>query len=274
MTDMNVSSLTPKTFLPVFERALAKSIGEEGQLLDEGMRYAALCGGKRVRPLCVFLGARAINAECDLDEIVRLAIGVELIHNYSLVHDDLPAMDNDDFRRGKPSVHKQFGHANGILIGDQLLTQATCELLEGARIYGKDFARAAEEIAFAAKAMVYGQQKDLNGCEGEDEFLDMYSQKTAALIRGSFTAGAICAGASFEKIEKIGGMGENIGIAFQLADDLLDEGEENSIVKAIGADGVRHALKQKTERAIEIAACFANENELVDFATMLCAREK
>lgn len=271
---MDVSSLTAKTFVAAFERELADSIGDESALLDDGMRYAALDGGKRIRPLCVFLGARAINGKCDLDEIMRLAIGVELIHNYSLVHDDLPAMDNDDYRRGKLSVHKKFGHANGILIGDQLLTHAMCELLDGARIYGKDFARAAEEIAFSAKAMVYGQERDLKGCQSEEEYFDMYAQKTAALIKGAFKAGAICAGANFEQIERMSEMGELVGIAFQLADDLIDEGEENSVVNVIGEKRARKALEEKTERAVRLAQNFANANELVDFANMLAVREK
>ncbi len=271
---MKISTVDKNEFLFMFEQSLKNAIGEGDSVIDEGMRYAALDGGKRVRPLCVYLGARATGKDAEADEVVCLAVAVELVHNYSLVHDDLPAMDNDDYRRGKLSVHKKFGHANGILIGDQLLTLASCVLLDGARVYGSHFARAAQEIVLAAKRMAIGQANDLRGCESADDFLDMYSQKTAALIRGALSAGAICADADFKQIENIGEYAMNVGIGFQLADDLLDEGEENSIVNVIGEAGARRALEEKTERAMQIASCFANATELADFANALCVRQK
>ncbi len=271
---MKISTIEKNEFLVMFEHSLKNAIGDGNSVIDEGMRYAALDGGKRVRPLCVYFGARAIGKDAEVDEVVRLAVAVELIHNYSLVHDDLPAMDNDDYRRGKLSVHKKFGHANGILIGDQLLTLASCVLLDGARVYGSHFARAAQEITSAAKRMVLGQASDLHGCDIADDFLDMYSQKTAALIVGSFVAGAICADADFEQIEKIGEYAMNIGVAFQLADDLLDEGEDGSIVSVLGTDETRALLNAKTQRAREICSNFSGAKELSDFADALCNRQK
>lgn len=270
---MRISSVNKIEFLAMFEHALKDAVGDDAFTIDEGMRYATLDGGKRVRPMCVYLGARGVG-DADADEIVRLAVGVELVHNYSLVHDDLPAMDNDDYRRGKLSVHKKFGHANGILIGDQLLTLASCKLLDGARVYGTTFARAAQEITFAAKEMVRGQAIDLAGCQSEEDYLDMYSQKTAALIRGALKAGAICAGATFEQIEKMEEFGELMGVCFQLADDLLDEGEENSIVSLIGEEAVKDLLAKRTEKACQIARENFNADELCEFANALAKREK
>lgn len=161
----------------MFEQSLKNAIGYGNSVIDEGMRYATLDGGKRVRPLCVYYGARSTGKDAEVDEVICLAVAIELIHNYSLVHDDLPAMDNDDYRRGKLSVHKKFGHANGILIGDQLLTLASCVLLDGAREFGSHFARAGQEITSASKRMAFGQANDLQGCETADDFLEMYSQK-------------------------------------------------------------------------------------------------
>lgn len=109
---MKISTIDKNEFLFAFEQSLKDAIGYDDNVIDEGMRYAALDGGKRVRPLCVYYGARSTGKDAEVDEVVSLAVAVELIHNYSLVHDDLPAMDNDDYRRGKLSVHKKFGHAN------------------------------------------------------------------------------------------------------------------------------------------------------------------
>lgn len=270
---MKISTIDKNEFLFEFEQSLKDAIGYDDNVIDEGMRYAALDGGKRVRPLCVYYGARSTGKDAEVDEVVSLAVAVELIHNYSLVHDDLPAMDNDDYRRGKLSVHKKFGHANGILIGDQLLTLASCVLLDGARAFGSHFARAAQEIVVAAKRMVVGQANDLQGCECADSFLEMYSQKTAALIVGAFGAGAICADADFEQIERIGDYAMNVGIAFQLADDLLDE-DKNSIVGVWGKEKTHALLESETQKAIDLATTFANAKELSDFATALCGRKE
>ena len=271
---MKISTIGKNEFLFMVEQSLKNAIGEGNSVIDEGMRYATLDGGKRVRPLCVYYGARSTGKDAEVDEAACLAVAIELIHNYSLVHDDLPAMDNDDYRRGKLSVHKKFGHANGILIGDQLLTLAACVLLDGARVFGAHFARAAQEITIAAKRMVLGQANDLRGCENANDFLDMYSQKTAALIVGAFCAGAICADADFEQIEKIGEYAMNIGVAFQLADDLLDEGEEGSIVSVLGADETRALRDAKTQRAKDTISAFSGAKELSDFADALCNRQK
>lgn len=245
--------------------------------LSDGLYYAVADGGKRIRPTAVYLGALSAGREFTSDEkekLVRIACAIELIHSYSLVHDDLPAMDNDDYRRGKLSVHKKFGQANGILIGDQLLTMASVMLMDGASEYGSTFAKSAQIILSGAKSMVEGQAKDLGGCSTQEEYVEMYSQKTAALIKGAFVAGAICTGADEEQIALAEEYGEHIGVAFQLADDVLDDGEEGSISSLIGKDKTIEMLKERTKLAKRLCNRFSNGEELDEFATMLCTRTK
>lgn len=258
-------------FLALFENSVKDLLADGTSLIAEGMRYAVLDGGKRIRPLCVYLGAKAVGKDCDIQAVLSLAMGIELVHSYSLVHDDLPAMDNDDYRRGKLSVHKKFGHANGILIGDALLSLAMSVLLDGANRYGRLFARASQTIAKSAEIMVLGQEKDLQGCNSESEYLDMYSQKTGALIEGAFRAGAILAGASDEQVENIAKFAQNVGISFQLADDLLDN---DGVVAIKGADGVKAILQEKSSQANLIADGFANATELKEFVKLLSDRKK
>lgn len=268
---MRVKDCDNQKFLALFEETIGNLLKEGNSIIDEGMRYAVLDGGKRIRPLCVFLGARAIDADCDMQAVLSLAMGIELVHSYSLVHDDLPAMDNDDYRRGKLSVHKKFGHANGILIGDALLTLAMNVLLDGASTYGTTFAKAAKAIAKCAEDMVLGQVKDLQGCEGAQEYIEMYAQKTGALIEGAFCAGAIIQGASDEQVKNIASFAQNVGIAFQLADDLLDA---DGVVAVVGVDGVKELLSEKTLLANDIADSFANADELKEFAKLMSDRKK
>ena len=131
-------------FLPLFEEKLAAVLdgARTRSALDEPMRYACMGGGKRVRPVCVALGALAAGGDPLSERTAELAVAIELVHSYSLVHDDLPAMDNDDMRRGKPTVHKAFGEATAILTGDALLTLAARVCTEGAANYGAAFAAA------------------------------------------------------------------------------------------------------------------------------------
>lgn len=268
---MRLADCDNSKFLVLFEESLADLLKDGDSIISEGMRYAVSGGGKRIRPLCVFMGAKAIDGECDIHAVIALAMGIELIHNYSLVHDDLPAMDNDDYRRGKLSVHKKFGHANGILIGDALLSLAMSVLLKGAHEYGKEFARASYELSWAAERMALGQEKDLRGCQSEGEYIDMYAQKTGALIEGAFCAGAIVAGATDEQLKDIREFAQNAGIAFQLADDLLDG---DGVAKIVGVEGVSAMLQRKTQRAHDIANGFANPDDIKEFANLLSYRKK
>lgn len=259
-------------FLEMFEDRLKTVLSANDGILWEGMRYAMLHGGKRVRPTCVYLGAKAVGGDVDIEQVISLAIGIECVHGYSLVHDDLPAMDNDDYRRGMLSTHKKFGHANGILIGDQLLTNAMRVLVDGAEKYGSQFSLASGEIARGAMEMADGQALDLAGCHTKDEFLAMYEKKTGALIYSAFRAGATLAGANDKQLAYVGEYASNIGLAFQLADDLLDN-DTASILSVISIDEAKKMLEYNTKSALEIAKKLENSDELLEFATALSARK-
>ena len=240
-------------------------------LLQEGYSYATKDGGKRIRPICVYLGAlatdRAIGEK--YDGLVRLATMVEMIHSYSLVHDDLPAMDNDDYRRGKLSTHKKFGEANGILIGDGLLTKA----MEIALSKPQDtlFTKSAHILSRGSLNMVTGQALDL--ADGDKDYMAVYALKTAQLIATSFEAGATYMGAEEDDVKAIGEYGHHIGMAFQIADDLLDDGD-NSVVKAVGREQSKNVLIEETMSAKECAKKMSNSDMLTEFAQTLLKRKK
>lgn len=269
---MKIKDIDQNTFISLFENELRDSLSGGSSILDEGMRYAMLDGGKRIRPLCVYFGARAVGGDVCVDVILSLALGIEFIHGYSLVHDDLPAMDNDDYRRGKPSVHKKFGYANGILIGDQLLTQAMCTLVGCNKHHDHRIDKATVELARAAKFMAYGQAEDLSGCRSLQEYLDMYSKKTGALISSAFGAGALCAGAESDTLDNVKRFADVLGLAFQIADDLIDEDDDNSILTVIGCERAKQMLNEQTEKAYRLARLFDNPDELVSFTQKLCIR--
>src|SRR5215472_13831344 len=190
------------------------------------MRYSLFAGGKRIRPLLAIASAEAVSEP--LAGIETAACSLELIHTYSLIHDDLPALDNDDLRRGRPSCHKVFGDAMAILAGDALLTLAF-EVLS--KLDGIDAERRillVRELSTAAgtvRGMIGGQVNDLEG-EGKPptpELLEsIHRAKTGALLRASVRMGAIYAGASCEQLKALSEFGGHIGLAFQIVDDVLD----------------------------------------------------
>lgn len=267
---------TEAEFIGLFEQRLKSVLADNatGGVLDEADAYACFGGGKRVRPRLVYLGALAAGGEFPLDCALDLAAAIELVHSYSLVHDDLPAMDNDDFRRGLPTVHKKFGEANGILAGDALLTLAGVVLTEGAAKYGDAFARAATFIMRGAYAMAAGQAEDLRGAKTEEEFLSMYALKTGALIRAAFLAGATVAGGTSDCLAAVGEYADALGLAFQLADDLLDIGERNSVIAVAGEEKARAMLADCTDRAVAAARGLERGDALADFALALSRRKK
>jgi len=198
------------------------------QQLHRAMRYSLLAGGKRLRPTLVLAAGEAFGA--DTDDLMPPACAMEMIHTYSLIHDDLPAMDNDDLRRGRPTCHKAFGEAVAILAGDALLTQAFRVL--GADAPGRDAerqVRVIREVATAAgtvDALIGGQMADMEN-EGEKrvdaatlEYI--HRSKTGAMITASVVVGGLIAGASEDQVDKLRGYGQRIGLAFQIADDILD----------------------------------------------------
>ena len=208
--------------------------------LGSAMRYSVLGGGKRLRPVMALLAADACGG--DWESALPAACAVEMIHAYSLIHDDLPCMDDDDLRRGRPTCHKAFDEATAVLAGDALLTYA----FEVVARYVQPAAAAVgcvRELAFAAgpSGMVGGQMADLQAegrSDGSAEELEhIHRRKTGALLRASLKMGAITAGASPEQLEAVDRYGQAVGLAFQIVDDLLDvEGTEEATGKRVGKD--------------------------------------
>ncbi len=253
-------------YLERFEREL-KDLLCGDNVLDAAMRYATLDGGKRVRPTLVYLGAVAAGGEASEEDVIRLALAIELIHSYSLVHDDLPAMDDDAMRRGKPTVHKAFGEAYGVLTGDLLLSYAMKVLLDAPK-------EAAKEIANGAIDMVYGQQKDIEGAKTEEEFLAMYAKKTGAMFVGAVRAGAIASGADGKTLASLTEYANRLGLAFQLSDDLIEDKDEASLVTLAGRDRVRELLLLNTELAKASVSSLAYPRPLIALADKLQSRTK
>ena len=208
--------------------------------IHRAIRYSVFAGGKRLRPILCLEAARVFQP--DVQVAVPVGCALEFIHTYSLIHDDLPALDNDDLRRGKPTCHKQFGEATAILAGDALLTLAFQVMAEAPLEPARGVA-VLREVAAAVgtvNGMVGGQVADLEaeGKPAEPKMLEyIHRSKTAALIRASLAAGALCAGASEEDAGRIRRFGENIGWAFQVVDDILDVEESSaSLGKTAGKD--------------------------------------
>lgn len=209
-------------------------------LIHRAMRYSISAGGKRVRPVLCIEAARMFTE--NLDGAIQVGCAIECIHTYSLIHDDLPALDNDDLRRGKPTSHKVFGEAMAILAGDALLTLAF-QTLAAAPIEPARCVRVITEIGAAAgtvDGMVGGQVADVEagGKPVDAQTLEyIHRSKTAALIRGSIVAGAIAGGAADDDIERLRRFGGYIGWAFQVVDDLLDVEESSAALgKTAGKD--------------------------------------
>jgi len=201
--------------------------GEPPETLHRAMRYSIFAGGKRLRPVLVIAGAEAVGG--GMDDVMPTACAVELIHTYSLVHDDLPAMDDDDFRRGVPTNHRVFGEAMAILAGDALLTLAFRLAVEPGRP-GMDPGRLRDALADIADAaghagMVGGQVVDLlsEGKQVGPDVVDyIHARKTGALIRTSLRVGARLCGATSAQIDALSAAGAALGLAFQIVDDILD----------------------------------------------------
>ena len=236
--------------------------------LAEAMRYSTLAGGKRLRPVLCLMAAEACGG--DAEAALPAACAVEMVHTYSLIHDDLPAMDDDDLRRGRPTCHKAFDEATAVLAGDGLLTFAF-ELL--ARHVRPASAAAGCVLALAEAAgpdgMVGGQMADLQAegrAGGTVEALEaIHRRKTGALLRASLRMGGVVAGASGAKLDALDGYGRAVGLAFQIVDDLLDvEGDEAKLGKRaqkdsglgkwtypafLGVDGSRRKARQLADEA-------------------------
>lgn len=231
------------------------------QELSAAMEYSLFTGGKRLRPLMTI---KAYEMYDDyIYKALPYAMAIEMIHTYSLIHDDLPAMDNDDFRRGKMTNHKVFGEAMAILAGDSLLNLAFETMLSAAK-ESCDISsiKAMQEIAKASgcKGMIGGQAIDLRsdiGSMDEESLLYMYKGKTAALIQASILSGAIIGGASTKHIEKLRDFGLRLGLAYQIQDDLLDDEKDESIKKCTylsfySKEEAEKKVKDLSDRAVSI----------------------
>ena len=214
--------------------------------LVSAMQYSINAGGKRLRPILCLASAHAVGGK--EEEAVPAGCALEMIHTYSLIHDDLPAMDNDDLRRGKPTCHKAFGEATAILAGDALLTGAFQILAEYALRRDDQQAVWAQAMAIIAKAaghegMIEGQMRDM-AAEGQalsaDRLEELHALKTGALITASIKTGAVIGGADDGALSSLEVYGRCIGLAFQVTDDILNEtGDPLIMGKAVGTDQIR-----------------------------------
>jgi len=231
--------------------------------IHRAMRYSVFAGGKRIRPVLCVETARMFTS--DVEAAICAGCAVEFIHTYSLIHDDLPALDNDDLRRGKPTSHKVFGEATAILAGDALLTLAF-QTLAAAPLEAARRVRVIAEIGAAAgtvNGMVGGQVADL---EAEGKPLDaktleyIHQSKTAALIRGAIVGGAIAGGACDEDVERLRRCGDSLGWAFQVVDDILDIEESSAALgKTAGKDQAQKKATYPALYGLEKSRAIADE---------------
>ncbi len=269
-------------------------LSESGQHYDEVVRagrYSLLSGGKRIRPILLLEFYKLCGGE---DECAyNFACALEMIHTYSLIHDDLPSMDDDDMRRGKPSCHKQFGEAMALLAGDALLTEAFGAAVKTMGIPSDAVVKAIGQLSALAGVggMIGGQVMDIEGtAQNDDDFLfDMYRLKTGGLIRAAAVCGCILAGADEDKLTAAAEYGEKLGLAFQIIDDILDAtGDSKLLGKPVGSDqknnkdtivvrlGIEHcrALADKyTNEALSALESFeGDKTTLVELTNYLLAR--
>ena len=283
--------------LPLVQARLLQPFHEgEGAHLAQAMRYSLEAGGKRVRPVLCLLAAESVGGHWE--DAMPGALALEYVHTYSLVHDDLPAMDDDDLRRGKPTCHKVFGEAHAILAGDGLLTEAFGILARNGSLNPERHLEALSLLAEAAgwHGMVGGQALDLQGEEltrsGTTYDLahlqTIHRLKTGALLRASLEMGAVLGGASADHQAVLREAGALLGLAFQIQDDILDAtATEASLGKRVGKDqgrgkitypallGVdqaRSALQDATERAVCLLQSLPQPRSLVAWSRYLEAR--
>jgi geranylgeranyl diphosphate synthase type II len=218
--------------------------------IHQAMRYSLFAGGKRIRPALCLAAAEAITRDPDASpDALGAACALEMVHTYSLIHDDLPALDNDDLRRGRPTNHKVFGEAMAILAGDALLTLAFQVLAQLPDVSRERRSLLVEELAMAAGTrggMIGGQVHDLEGEHQAPtaELLDrIHRAKTGALLRASVRLGALVAGADDRAYAALSAYGEHAGLAFQIVDDLLDvEQSSEALGKTAGKDAAQHKI--------------------------------
>lgn len=238
-----------KKYQDIVNKELEKYVRKEKcneEILNNSMEYSLMAGGKRLRPILVIATYELFKK--DYEEAIPFAVALEMVHNFSLIHDDLPEIDNDDFRHGKPTNHKKFNHATALLAGDGLLNQAYIVISEEILYsienqYKENFhnrARAFNEFAKAVDRMIAGEYLDteLEGKEISKEMLEyIHINKTGALLKLSARMGAILAGATENDIKRLSKYADKIGLAFQIKDDILsEEGNPEITGKPVGND--------------------------------------
>jgi geranylgeranyl diphosphate synthase type II len=234
--------------------------------LIEAMRYSLMAGGKRLRPVLCLAGAEAVGGKAE--DALSAACALEMIHTYSLIHDDLPAMDNDDLRRGKPTCHIAFDEATAILAGDALLTMAfkilaSLEHVDERRI--SKWVRVFHRIACAAgyEGMIEGQMRDIAAEHTSlslDELEQLHALKTGALIEASVYSGALLGGGNLAQIEQLEIYARCIGLAFQVKDDVLNvEGDPEILGKGVGTDEIRQKSTYPSILGLEESKSFARQ---------------
>jgi geranylgeranyl diphosphate synthase, type II len=249
-------------------RTICSAFPASSGKLKEAMEYSLLSDGKRIRPILAIAACEAAGGTAAA--VLPFAVAIEMIHTYSLIHDDLPCMDNDDLRRGRPTCHKVYGEAIALLAGDALLTEAFTVMTDrhNAEVSPATARRIVHEVALAAGAsgMVAGQSMDIayEGRKGTKRIVKyIHRNKTSALIRAAVLAGAMAGRARAVQLKGFRIFGESIGLAFQIRDDLLDvEGTEAEVGKRLQKD----ADKQTYVRHYGIAASKAYMNALIDRA--------
>ena len=262
---------------------------EPQKVLFDSMRYSLLAGGKRLRPIFVFDFCHMCGG--DWKKAVPFAAAIEMIHTYSLIHDDLPCMDNDDYRRGRLTNHKVFGEATAVLAGDALLTAAFSYIAK-AEFSAETRIRAVEILAACAGelGMVGGQVLDMQSEERQctkQEVLDIQSRKTGALIRAACMLDVVAAGGSARQLSAASDFAAHLGLAFQIRDDMLDViGNAKELGKAVGVDAAKNTFVQlygldtcdtmvhaHTEQAIGFLSCFDNTEYMTTLANTLTSRK-
>ncbi|GHT08614.1 farnesyl-diphosphate synthase [Endomicrobiia bacterium] len=264
---------------------LKKFLPKDNSVVSQGMRYSVLPGGKRLRPVLVILAAELFGVKAE--NVIPAACAIEYLHTYSLIHDDLPAMDNDDLRRGISANHKKFGEAAAILCGDALLTESF-SLITKSKSSEKNINEAVRILAYYGgyKGMIAGQTEDIletgkwskkNKILLGEKIKFIQIQKTAALMIASLKIGAVLAGADKEGLKALEVYGKNAGIAFQIVDDILDVYADKKLLGKEGSDaengkltvlslcGKREAEKKAYEhikKAKKAVSVFGNKSEI------------
>lgn len=238
--------------------------------VEEAMAYTLSAGGKRIRPVLALAVCDMLCGEAE--RALDYACAVELIHTYSLIHDDLPCMDNDDVRRGKPSCHIAYGETIALLAGDGLLTKAFSLAANGGD------PEAIAVIAENAYKMVLGQADEFVNLDNDisvDNIMEIHKCKTAALLIAAASCGAVAAGADSDALEAVKEFALDLGLAFQVRDDLLDaDTEDSALIQKLGRDGAEKLASELSDKAAAALAGFENNTFLLELTERLLHRDR